>query len=162
MAHPWLGGMSGFGYFVLTVAILWTIGTLIGVACLRVAISIYNQLARAVSSADTVPVPEFEKAALITFLTTALQLVGQVIVRQFLRTGLTIAGGHRDAVDIVGNVAFQNLTLPVTALAMALMLTALLPTTFGRALLVSLCYLSIGLLVFGFLLTAVIVVAQAT
>ena len=148
---------AAFGEFLLAAVIALTLAVLIGVAFLRVSIAIYNMLVGGASSPNSVPVPEFERAALITCVTAALQVVVRFMIGRMIGAGAVVLGVGGKKADVVTLL----ISLPVSFLIMVLMLTALLPTTFGRALLVTMCYvllviiaialgLAIASVVFGF------------
>jgi hypothetical protein len=111
------------------------IGTLIGAVILRAACWLYNKMAGGPKSPSAVPEPEFGRAMLIVFVTAIVQMgVGFVL-------GLVIGGGAA-ATGQADNPSMRLLPsligLPLGFLVMAGMLTAMLPTTFPRALLVAL------------------------
>jgi len=130
------------------------VATFIGVVCLRAAIALYNKAAGGPASPQSVPVPEFEKAALAIFVTAVLQFGARLVITRVLGTGAVIAGMDGGLLQAVGQLVF----LPVSVLAMAFMLTAILPTTFGRALLVTLCYCVVAILMAAATLGLAIVV----
>ncbi|HEV3261908.1 MAG TPA: hypothetical protein VG013_33970 [Gemmataceae bacterium] len=95
------------------------LGTVIGAVFLRAACAFYNKLAGGKGSPSSVPEPLLGKAMGITFVTALVNAVP----------------------------GFELLSLPVSLLVLAGMISALLPTTFARGLLVALCYLVVGLFV---------------
>ena len=125
--------------------------TLIGAVILRAAIALYNNLAGGASSPSSVPEPAFGKAMWITFAVA----VGRIIVG-LLIGGLFLDGGS-SAAETRGLVA-QLIAFPVGLLIMAEVLSARLPTTFGRAILVTLCDLLLVLLVAGVLVGIAVLV----
>lgn len=135
--------MNHFGRFLLSATVLLAVSTLIGVACLRAAIALYNRIAGGATPGAAVPVPTFEKAALANFLTLALQFIGQGIVGQLIHTGTMAVGARWKFIDVLESVAIRSISFPVSLLALALILTAILPTTFGRAVVVSLFYMMV-------------------
>jgi hypothetical protein len=117
------------------------VGTLIGAVFLRAAVALYNKIAGGASSPSGVPEPAFGKAMWITFAIDIAQIVvGSLIV-------LCTSESRGQGVDVVA----QFISFPVSLLIMAAVLSAKLPTTFGRALLVTLCYMLLVLLVVGVL-----------
>jgi hypothetical protein len=119
------GGVSAWrtdvslGMFLAIRGFAIALGTVLGAVLLRAACALYNKLAGGKGSPSSVPEPLLDKALGITFVTALVQAV---------------AGS-------------ELLALPVSFLVLAAMSSALLPTTFGRGLLVALCYLLVGLFV---------------
>jgi hypothetical protein len=142
MAMPFFGAHQGGLIYclapVLVVGLL--IWTLIGAILLRVAVSLYNWMARGSELFNGVPKPASAKAVGITFV---INLVNAVV-----SFGVVAFGAGRTNIPGVA-VAAQLLFFPISLLIMAAMLAAMLPTTFGRAMLVALCYFLIVLLVLG-------------
>jgi hypothetical protein len=114
------------------------VGTLVGAVFLRAAVALYNKMAGGASSPWSVPEPALGKAMWITFATAVAQMVA----------GFLIGGYGAAAAGAQGLVA-QLTSFPVGLLIMAGMLSARLPTTFGRAILVTLCYMLVVLTVVG-------------
>jgi hypothetical protein len=134
------------------------VGTLIGAVVLRAAVAIYNNLAGGASSPDSVPVPAFGRAMWITFAIFVVQMVVGLLI-----IGLVTDGGAAAAVQGQGaDVVAQLISVPVSLLIMAGMLSARLPTTFGRATLVTLCYMLVSLLVVGVLVGIGVLVLGVT
>jgi hypothetical protein len=130
-------------------------GTLIGAVFLRAAIALYNKLAGGASSPSSVPEPAFGKAMWITFATFVAQVVVGLLIN-----GLVV--GDRGAAAETHGLIAQLISFPVSVLIMAGMLSARLPTTFGRAFLVTLCDMLLSLLAAVVLLgVAVLVFAGA-
>ena len=94
-------------------------GTVIGALFLRAGCLLYNKLVGGKGSPSSVPEPLVGKAMVITFVTTLMNAV----------------------------VEFRLLTALGSFLIMAAMISALLPTTFVRGILVVLCYLLVGICV---------------
>jgi hypothetical protein len=113
------GNGGALGVFLCVRVFAVALGTVIGAAFLRAACAFYNKLAGGKGSPSSVPEPLLGKAMGITFVTALVNAVA----------------------------GFELLSLPVSLLVMAGMNSALLPTTFGRGLLVALCYLLVGLFV---------------
>ena len=125
-----------------------SIETLIGAVFLRAAISLYNKMAGGASSPGSVPEPAFGKAMWIIFGSTVFQMVvGGLVIGISTDAGPVAAGAGGKGVDFVA----QLISLPVGLLIMAAVLSAKLPTTFGRAVLVTFCYMLMVLLVVGVL-----------
>jgi hypothetical protein len=98
-----------------------------------------------------VPEPDFGKAWLISFVTILINgMIGFVV-------GLAIglggaAAGAQGAVPVIISMV---VSIPISFLVFAGMLTAMLPTSFGRAAIVTLLYFVISLLV-GLAIAAVV------
>jgi hypothetical protein len=105
------------------------IGTFIGAIILRSAIGLYNFLA----GKDRVPTPGMYNAMVITFTTSLINMMVTVMIA---RAGAAGAGFEDKDLSLVNQV----ISLPVTFVLMAGMLSWLLPTTIGRAFLVTLCH----------------------
>jgi len=120
-----------------------TIVVLIGAVILRAAISLYNRMA----SASQVPEPTFGKALLITLVTMLVNFVVSLVLNMVVGGAGAAANANEQA---VGGMA-QLLSLPVSLCVLAFMLSTMLPTTFGRGFLVSLCNLLIWIVVAVFI-----------
>jgi hypothetical protein len=121
------------------------IGTLIGASFLRAAIALYNRMAGGAKSPSSAPEPAFGKAMEITFVTNLVQWVGGIVIGLVIGAGAPAFRVLGQGVDVVALLV----SFPVSLLVMAGMLSAMLPTTFGRAFLVTLCYMLVVLLVVG-------------
>jgi hypothetical protein len=128
------------------------LGTLIGAVFLRAAIALYNAMAGGKQSPSSVPEPSFGKAMGITFVTTLVNFGVSLVVNLATGGGAAAAGPTGTGGDLVGRLAGFVISL----LIMATMLSAMLPTTFGRAMLVTLCYMLIVLLVVGVIVLVMI------
>jgi hypothetical protein len=142
------------------------VGTLIGAVFLRAAVALYNKMAGGASSPSCVPEPALGKAMWIIFAAALAHvvvgwLVGEITVpgaplRKPLESLIAeVAGGVGP--KGVDNVA-ELFSIPIGLLIMAGILSAKLPTTFGRALLVTLCYLLVVLPVVGVLVGIAVLV----
>jgi hypothetical protein len=138
------------GALVIGVAV----GTVIDAVFLRAAVTLYNKLAGGASSARSVPEPALGKAMWITFAT----FLAQIVVGGLLGLGTsarpTAAGAWGRAVDGVDPLILVVVNFLITVG----MLSAKLPTTFGRAFLVTVCHLLVVLLVIGGLVGIAILV----
>jgi hypothetical protein len=123
------------------------VGTLIGAVFLRAAVALYNSMAGGASSPSSVPKPTFGKAMWITFATSLAQMGAGILI-----------GGYGAAEPGSRGLFAQLISFPVSLLIMAGVLTAKLPTTFGRAILVTLCYMVVVLLVVGILVGIAVLV----
>jgi hypothetical protein len=130
-----------------------TVGTLVCALCLRVAIRLYNRLAGGASSPSSVPEPTLGKAMWITFAIFVAQvIVGMLVIGPVGGDGAMTAGARGS------DVVTQVISIPVSFLIAVGILSAKLPTTFGRAILVSLCDMLVSLLVSGVLVGIAVVV----
>jgi hypothetical protein len=138
------------------------VGTLLGAVFLRWAVALYNKIALLNNmmagvdlSASSVPKPAFGKAMWITFETSVWQMVaGLLIFGLFRGDGTTVAEARGRVVDGVA----QLLLVPVSLLIQVGVLSAKLPTTFGRAILLTLCDLLLVLLVVSVLVAIAVLV----
>jgi hypothetical protein len=90
-----------------------------------------------------VPEPSFGQAWLISFVTILVNAIVGFIVGLAVGAGVEAAGADGAS---LGKVALL-VSIPVSFLVFAGMLTAMLPTSFGRALIVTLLYLAVSLLI---------------
>jgi hypothetical protein len=128
------------------------IETFIGAVILRAAVSLYNKMAGVASSPSGVPEPAFGKAMSITFAISVMQMIAGLIITGLFRGDG--AGARGRFVDLVA----QLICFPVSLLIMVQMLSTRLPTTLGRAFLVTFCYMLIVMLVVGVLVVIAVVV----
>ena len=142
-------------FVVLDLAIMLypaAVGALFGGAHFLVAIALHNKMAGGAGAPGSVAVPSFAKAVGITFTAALINAAAGV--------GVALAAKSTAAIEFVPAGGFgvlaQVVALPLSLLTMAVMLTAMLPTTFGRAVVITLLYLIITIALS--LLIAVIVV----
>src|SRR5262249_15413072 len=102
---------------------------------LRAAVSLYNKLAGGASSPSSVPEPTFGKAMWITFATCVAQMVVGLFIGGVTGAGATAASASEKR----GDVALLLISIPVSLFVSAAILSAKLPTIFGRAILLTLC-----------------------
>ena len=114
-----------------------TVLVLIGAALLRTAVAIYNLLAGGADGQSGVPEPGILKAMGISLNTTLITGGLSFLVAVAGPTGSL--GGESGRGERLAVVAFLLLLFSVVVVAGAL--TVLLPTTFGKALFVTLCYM---------------------
>ncbi len=150
---------AAFGEFLLAAVIALTLAVLIGVALPSCAsIAIYNMLVGGASSPNSVPVPEFERAALITCVTAALQVVVRFMIGRMIGAGAVVLGVGGKKADVVTLLISLPHKLSHHGIDADRTVNR---TTFGRALLVTMCYvllviiaialgLAIASVVFGF------------
>jgi hypothetical protein len=142
------------GVLVIGVAV----ETLIGAVFLRAAVALYNKLVGGASSPSSVPEPAFGKAMWIIFAISLAQFIAGLVINLVMDAGPTSAAARRQGADEVAPLISLLISLPVNFLIMAGILSAKLPTTPGRAILVSLCYLFVALLVVGVLVGIAVLV----
>ncbi|HEY7314406.1 MAG TPA: hypothetical protein VH643_33975 [Gemmataceae bacterium] len=139
---------ADIGVLLCALVIGLAVGTLIGAVFLRAAVALYNKLAGGASSPSSVPEPTFGKAMWITF---AISLA-QMVLGYSLIAAAAGAGGQGAV------VVAQFISVPVSLLISAEILSAKLPTTFGRAILVTLCDMLLVLIVLGVLVGIAVLV----
>lgn len=132
-----IGGVLCAMMFVLL------LGTVVGAVILRAAVSLCNKFLGADDSDGGVPEPSFGKAIGITFVTTLVNFVAGFMIGLVIGGAAAVGGADPQA----GGIVAQLVSLPVGFLVMAGMLTLMLPTTFGRALLVALCHFLIVIVI---------------
>src|SRR5262245_50278033 len=140
--HSFMPEGAALGWLLGALVIGFAVGTPIGAVILRAAVALYNKLAGGASSSSSVPAPAFGKAMWITFETSVWQLVASLLFF-LLFTGDGAARARRQEVDMVAQLIF----IPVSLLITVGVLSAKLPTTFGRAILVTLCEMLVVLVV---------------
>ncbi len=129
------------GVMLGVLAVVVAIRTVIGAFFLRAAIALHNRVVSlhdkivGDSSSDSVPEPPLKKAMGVIFATSLAQIVAGYVIN-------VVVGGDK------GGIVFEPLVfIPVGFLIMAHMLSVRLPTSFGRGLLVTLCYMLVELVV---------------
>jgi len=130
-------------------------GGAIGAVFLRAAVALYNLFAKTndtmageASLPSLVPMPAFGKAMWISFETSVFQMVaGLLIFGLFRASGAAASEARGQVFDAVAQLLF----VPISFLIPVAVLSAKLPTTFGRAILVTLCDMVLVLLVVGIL-----------
>ena len=117
------------------------IGTVFGSVLLLAAIALRNKMAGSVGTPGSVAAPSFAKALGITFATA--------LINAAVGIGVAFAAQATPAVHVLPVPCFgliaQAVALPLSLLIMAAMLTVMLPTSVGRALVITLLYLTIGI-----------------
>jgi len=130
------------------------IGTLIGAVFLRAAVALYDKMAGGASSPDSVPPPAFGKAMWISFDICVAQLVVGLFIVALTGTGATVPRADAKGVNVDGLLIYVLIGLFIQVG----ILCAKLPTTFGRAIVVTLCDLLIVMLVAGVIAAIAVVV----
>ncbi len=136
MQGPEMAG-AALGILCAVVGVL-VLGTLVGAVILRAACSLYNKMA---SQENRVPEPGFGKALGITLVTMIVNVVVGFMVGLITGGGAAAAGVGAQGAQVISAL----ISLPVGFFVMAGMLTAMLPTSFGRALLVTLVQYAISI-----------------
>lgn len=131
------------------------IGTLVAAIMLRAAVSLYNKMAGGANSPSAVPEPPMGKAMGVAIVTTFVNFVVASIVHLVIGW----AAAAESARDGGVNVTAQLVSLSIGVLVMAGLLSALLPTTFGRGIVVTLFYFLIALVTGGIIVMIGAVVA---
>jgi hypothetical protein len=139
---------AALGGFLCAMVVGVVIGTLFGAFFLLAAISLYNKLAGGGSSSKKVPEPTLGGAMKITFATSLVQMLVGFLIGLVTGAGAGAVGAGGKGVDIIA----QLISFPVSLLVMAAMLSMLLPTTFARGILLTLCYMLVVVFVIGILL----------
>src|SRR5262249_54716001 len=135
--------------------IVVAIETLIEAVILRAAIALHNWQAGGASAGSSGPELSLGKAMWITFARIGAQfIVAALIVGLFTDPGATGAAARWER----GGVGAQLISFAVSLLIMADILSARLPTTLGRAINVTLCFLLVVLLVVGVLVGIAVLV----
>jgi hypothetical protein len=134
--------------------IVLAIGTLIGAVFLRAAIALYNLQTGGVSSPSSIPVPTFGKAMWISFATCVAQMIAGFFIDYVIGTGAKGPGAAARGMDVLA----LRISIPVSLFLQVAILAEKLPTTFGRAIVVTLCEMLIVILVAGALVTIALLV----
>jgi hypothetical protein len=119
------------------------LGILIGAVIFRAACALYNKMAGGRGSPSSVPEPSFGKAMGIVLLTTLVN--GVVGFGIGMVVGIAGVAVHADQKAVT--ILAQLVSFPVGILVGGGMNAAMLPTTFGRGILVALCQLLIVLFI---------------
>jgi len=123
-------------------AFMVVVSTLIGAIILRAAVSLFNKLTGGPYTPTSVPEPSLGKAILITFATSVVNAVMLFAVASVTAPPAAPAGPRGSGVQL----AAYLLSTPISLLVMASMLKATLPTSFGRAILITLYYIVVATL----------------
>jgi len=133
------------------------IGTLIGAVLIRASVWLYNKFTGGPESPSAVPSPDFGKACGIALATTGANFVVNLIMGMMMGGAAAAGGASPQGTQIVA----QLVSLPVSFFVAAAMLMLLLPTTFGRAMLVALCYILVCIIVVVCIVLIVVAVGFA-
>jgi len=127
-------GQQGAGLLIGLLCVLLValpIGALISAVILRAACSIFNKLA---GSEKSVPEPGFGKALGITAATLVVNVLVGIVIGLVFGAGAVAAGANPAQTQILVNL----ISMPAGVLVMSGMLTAMLPSSFGKSLLITL------------------------
>jgi hypothetical protein len=133
--------MAAEGLVILLGSLL--LALFIGSVCLRGACYFYNLMAGGPKSPTSVPEPSTGKAMGILAVIMGANWALSCVIGLATSAGQA-AGGARGSPGL--NLLGAAVSVPLSFLIMAGMLTAMLPTTFGRSILVTLLYLLICLI----------------
>ena len=119
-------------------------GTLIGAVILRASCALFNRLAGGSDSPNAVPEPSFGKAMAIVFLAFLVKLATAAVI------ALAASGGHLDA---PASHSAQQTASVMSSLAAFFALagasTVILPTSFGKSVVLAITYAVVAFVVVG-------------
>jgi len=129
---------------LIIIVLVITVGVLIAALILRAAVTLYNSMAGSSRTPDAIPEPSIGKAmGIIVVASLANAVAGYTIDVLMGGGGGGAAAGRPGAV----NPTAQLISLPVGVLVMAGMLAAMLPTSFMRALIVTILYYVVAVVI---------------
>jgi len=134
---------ASIGVSLQALLMVAVIASIIGAFVLPPICALYNKFAG--SSRPAVPEPSMSQAMRIMFVSALVNGVVGFLIGWVITAWGSAAGARPLNVHIITLV----ITLPICLLTMAGILAGLLPTTFGRALLVTLLYLLVVAVVAG-------------
>jgi hypothetical protein len=137
---------------LIALGVILVISTLVGAIILRAAVSLCNTMTGGARSRSAVPEPSLGQAMAITFFTSLVNAVVGFVVG-LARAEANPKGG---GVDLTAQLA----TIPVSMFVMTCMVAALLPTTFGRAILVTVCHFLIAAIIVGAIVAVTVLSLQ--
>jgi hypothetical protein len=144
------------GVLLCALVIAVVVRVLIGAVFLRASVALYNKMADGPSSPSNVPAPALGKAMWIIFATCLAQMAAGLVIAIVSGAGPAAPGAREQGAALVADL----ITIPVSLLIMAWVLSERLPTTFGRAVSVTFWYMLMELLVVG-VLVGIVVLAFA-
>jgi hypothetical protein len=121
---------------LLALAVALVIGLAIAAVILRAAVSFFNKLAGGADSPEAVPEPGFGKSMGISFVMFLVNL------------GVSIVFGLVGRAVHAHPLAVQAVSTVVSFLMLGVLLAAMLPTTFGKGVVLSLLNLAVMLAIF--------------
>jgi hypothetical protein len=137
--------MGAIGFLLAALFISLTVLPVIGAVVLRAAIRLYNTITGVTHSTSAVPEPDFANAIAMALLST----VATVFTAYMVALADENAAGTAEARGSGINLTAQLTTLPISVLAMTVILCVMLPTTLLRAFVVTLGYLLIAATIVG-------------
>jgi hypothetical protein len=120
-----VGMICGVGFWLAVLS-------LIGAVILRAACAIFNRMAGGADAPEAVPGPRYGKA------------VGIVFVSWLVTIGVMIVIGLVGSAIKAHPLAVYFIVYPVVGMVTAVIVSSMLPTTFGKAAVVTLWYAAIG------------------
>jgi hypothetical protein len=121
------------------------IASLIGAVFLPATCALYNKIAGGRGSPASVPEPSMAKAMGILFAVALINAVLGFFIALVIAAVGSAAGARQQHTTLLAEL----ITFPISLLVMSRLLSVMLPTAFGRALVVTLLYLLIVVLVLG-------------
>lgn len=132
------GGAIVVGLVAFLVAL--AVGVLIGAVIFRAAVSLTNKF---LGSTGAVPEPPFNRAVVIVLITTIVNMIGSFVAGVAAGAGAAAA----DAGESSAKIAAQLISLPIGFFIASGIYSAMLPTSFGKAMLVTVCQYIIIILI---------------
>lgn len=136
------GNPGGIACFVVVAV---AICTLIGGIVLRAAVSIYNKMVGGPDSPKAIPEPSLERAFSIMFVISVINGVAGFLIGMLLGHAAGTGAVRARDVQILTQLACIFIGIVFTTA----MLSAMLPTTIGRAMLVTILHTVIVIVSFG-------------
>ena len=131
------------------IAVALIIGTLIGAVLVRASCWLFNKLAGGPGSPNAVPEPDFHKALCIAIAAIVTKIVAALVI------ALVASGGDLDArASEQAQQVASLLSSLIAFLGLAGALALILPTNFGKAILLAVLYVIVALAVIGIPLVA--------
>jgi hypothetical protein len=145
------GQQIGAGLCVLVFGLI--IGSAIGSVILRTAIALFNAVTGVGNSRDAVPEPTYGEGMGIIFVTMIVNTVAGVVAGIAIGFGCAAAGVAEQAQTYA-----RIVSLPLGIVVMSGMFSSMLPTTFFRALLITICYMIVWILIVAVIVVAAIAI----
>jgi hypothetical protein len=146
------GRQIGAGLCVLTFGLI--VGSAIGSVILRAAISMFNALTGVRNSRDAVPEPTYGEGMGIIFVTMLVNAVAGVVAGIAVGFGCAAAGVGEQHAQMVARIV----SMPLGIVVMSSMFSSMLPTTFLRALLITICYMIVWIFIIAVIVVGAIAV----